>query len=146
MTNRNSISNNIESCGLSQSCLINKTHDKYLSFFVSQHLYREGIFNRFKYNKKNYNLFCENRSSFLRVIAMFTIYLSSTSNTHIDNKKFIVMYNLKNRTILQCNLLWVLICAYYKTVCNGCIYVINDSTKYEKNIMSMILMLMMMIF
>jgi hypothetical protein len=103
-----------------------ETYYKYLPFFVPRHLYRQGITNNFRYGKKIYGLLCKNRDAFLRVITMFTIFLSGTINECSLEQVFVAEYNAKTQTVLQCNLLWLLVCAYHEAPCRGRFYIFRN--------------------
>lgn len=102
--------------------------DKYsqsqtLPLFVPFHNNRCGIRNTFRYHRKVNKLFHENIEAFLRVVAIYTIYLSGTAHTRHD--VYIAQYDPKTKMALKCNLIWLLTCAYYEKICKGEFYIID---------------------
>jgi hypothetical protein len=64
----------------------------------------------------------ENKDAYLRVVTIFTIFLSNTTNTH--GSVFIAHYNPKTKEVLQCDLLWLLIRAYNQLPVYGTFYIL----------------------
>jgi hypothetical protein len=121
-SNRNMIDEYI--INYNTQCEYNNNHTN-LPFFVPRHIYRKGITNVFKYDEQYYKLFNENREAMLRVCVIFTIFLAGS--TGINNTIFLAKYDPKTKSILKCNVLWLLLCAYYELSCYGSFYIVSNT-------------------
>jgi hypothetical protein len=93
--------------------------------FVPKYVRKNGITNYFKYDRSVHDLFEKNAEAYLRVITILTIFLSNSSP---DTQNYVAQYNPKSKTVLQCDLLWLLICAYYEKLCGGTFYNIKNNS------------------
>ncbi len=105
----------IENKNKKENIFTNPNYFDVLPGFIPEYINSHGITHLFKYHNSRNNMFNLNKYAFLRVITIFTIFLSGTSCA--NNDMFIAAYNPKTKEVTQSNILWLLICAYYKLPC-----------------------------
>jgi hypothetical protein len=93
--------------------------------YVPHHDHRRGIRNRFTYSRSIGRIFKKNPEPFMRVITMYTIFLSGT--TGVKGDTYIAKYDPSTGSVLECGLTWLLSCAYYGKRCEGRMYLINSN-------------------
>jgi prolyl 4-hydroxylase len=101
--------------------------NKNLPPYIPQLKYIKGTECVFIFDNKSF--FIKQKLKCLKIATMYAI-CNVGKNTKVDS--YVANYNLKTKKILECDVNWLLICAYYNLSCAGSFYRLETDVKPQR--------------